>query len=260
MAKLCSATFANESVSPSRLKPIKGLAYRFMRIVPSTKVRGSEHVGHSNFLGVKLFRGRRHSAAAIAAALLTIVLFGAPCLSQEIISVEIEPVGPISSSNAVSFKIVLATSQFPAQLYRPTEVVVGRNQLLIVLYPTWGDGFSFDSLTEVVPVGPLPAGTYQYVIALVAKKELQLRYNQLFVTGSFAVIPQLESALTANGQIWLRWEASEDFVLQTREELAAAAEWKDVPYEPVPISLPYQTVTIEPAGSSAFFRLARRSP
>src|SRR3989442_917694 len=124
------------------------MKWSVMKTIRTT--RQAEHLACSSTPANKLFHPRRSRIAGISATLTAIGLFCVPSLAQRIISVEIQPVAPITSSNAVSFTIFVETPQSAAQVYRPTEVVVGRNQILVVLYPTWGDLDALDDLTEMV--------------------------------------------------------------------------------------------------------------
>jgi len=190
-----------------------------------------------------------------AAVLLVLTVCGFP--QAEIISVEISPPVPITSSNEVSANVTILTYSAMAQWYRPPEVAVSRHELVIGLYPTWGMLAMIDVLSDRIPIGRLPAGLYRYTVA--AFPEMPGFGEPLCVTGSFAVVPWLHVSVNLDRQIFLRWDASDDFVLQARDSLAATERWEAVPVEPESQG-PYLGVQLENPGRAKFFRLVSRSP
>lgn len=182
-----------------------------------------------------------------------------PSVAQGIISMEIAPGPLIRPTNEVSFTIQVGTPNEAAQLYRPTEVVIGASQVLIVLYVTWGDAPAVDYLVEKVPVGRLPVGVYEYAVVLKPQKAGLPWYGELFQTGTFVVQPTLTAHRTPEGRVFLMWEwgPSRSFVLETAPDLSAGAQWQPVENVVDPGG-GYQYVELDPTGPTGFFRLVPR--
>lgn len=134
------------------------------------------------------------SVARVALPAILAVLLTNAASAYSISGLEINPEAPISTSDPVSFEILFYTPNTPGFLYQPTELSVLAHQITIDLYADSGQLTKLDFFTEMVDVGRLPAGEYQYTINLTAAGGISPSSGAQ-VTGSLTVVPEPASGL-----------------------------------------------------------------
>jgi hypothetical protein len=192
------------------------------------------------------------SACTLVATLLLLLGSKQGALGFSINSVDVNPAGSISCSDEVSLTVTILTPAVPPFLLGTNEVVINRNEVVVVMHPGCGNEDTIGTLKTNVPLGKLRAGSYHYVVVLAPP--FSVDWGTLFTTGTFNVMPQLQVGMSPEG-LYLSWPSSaEGFVIQYADQLGDATEWKDLSYELVVPGL----ARVSASGNQKFFRLLQR--
>jgi len=79
-------------------------------------------------------------------------------------SVQILPSGGIAPWDAVTMQITVSTPTSPAFLYEPTQLDITGHQITVDIFVDAGFLQMFDSVTDWVDLGVLPAGAWDYLV------------------------------------------------------------------------------------------------
>ena len=186
-------------------------------------------IGNTSVISSSQTFCRRNTACTFLAAILFLLESGRGAMAFSIASVRVNPSGPITSSEEVSLTVSILTPLGAAFLRQTNEVVINRDEVVVVMHPGCGNLTEIATLTTNVALGRLRPGSYRYVVVLVPP--FSVDWGSLFSAGAFNVMPQLRIGMNSEG-IFLMWPSSaESFVIQYADQPGDAAEWKDLSYE-----------------------------
>jgi hypothetical protein len=174
--------------------------------------------------------------------------------AYSITSVQIEPEAPLKASDDVFLKVELATPGSPALLYKATDVIIDRDEVVVIFYPDSGPLDAIGHLTANVPLNRLRVGEYRYVIVLNPAPP-GADWGRKFLTGTITLLPELELHMGPAG-LFLRWSVAADhFVVEYADFTTPPITWKRLSYERERVGSLFR-VRIEPSEQARFYRLA----
>lgn len=203
----------------------------------------------------------RRSAVGRATVLLFALLLTLGLLpharAYSIVSVEVVPEFPEGQLDEVFLKVKIETPGWGAFLARTNDVIVDRDEVLVIMHPDSSPLGALGVLTTNVPLGKLRVGTYRYVVALVPPSP-GADWGTKFVAGTFTVVPRLEIYFNPGSGMVLLWPSSaETFVVQYADSLSGRTVWQDLAYERGSNG-PFFVVDLEPPKGHRLFRLIER--
>lgn len=150
-----------------------------------------------------------------------------------ITGVRIIPSNPAPFGSEVKMLVAIMNSN-GNELYEPTELVKNGTNFSIFIYPESDGPAVIVGITEVVSLGELPIGEYNYNVQLRLKPVAAQSYRGVSnYFGTFFVAPRLTATATQTEAV-LRWPASaSNFVLQIATRVSPDADWANVSNAPL---------------------------